>query len=110
MKELSGEHVLVRIYLGESDKYEGKPSYQAITEMLRQEKIRGVTVLRGILGYGARSHPHTMNILRLSQDLPIIIEIVDSQDNIDRVMPQIQKMAASGLITAEKVNVLRYGQ
>ncbi len=110
MKELNGEQILIRIYLGESDKYEGKPSYQAITELLRHEKIRGATVLRGILGYGAHSHPHTMNILRLSQDLPIIIEVVDSQENIDRVMPQIHKMAPSGLVTAEKVNVLRYGE
>lgn len=110
MKELSGEHVLIRIFLGESDKHEGKPTYQAITEMLRREKIRGATVLRGIIGYGAHSHPHTMNILRLSQDLPIVIEVVDSQENIDRVMPRIQEMAPSGLITLEKVNVLRYGQ
>jgi uncharacterized protein len=68
MKELSGEHILIRIFMGESDRYEGKPSYQAIVEMLRREKTRGATVLRGIAGYGAHSHPHTLNILRLSQD------------------------------------------
>ncbi|RJQ38035.1 MAG: DUF190 domain-containing protein [Dehalococcoidia bacterium] len=110
MKELSGEHILLRIFIGESDKQDGKPAYQALVEMLRHEKIRGATVLRGIVGYGAHSHPHTMNILRLSQDLPIIIEVVDSQENIDRVMPQIERIASSGLITMEKVRVLRYGQ
>ncbi len=110
VQEFSGRHILMRIYIGESDKYEGKPAYQAIVEVLRREKIRGATVLRGIMGYGAHSHPHTMNILRLSQDLPIVIEIVDSQENLVRVMPQIAKIAASGLITSEQVDVLRYGE
>ncbi len=79
MPELNGEQVLLRVFTGESDKQQGKPSYQAIVEMLRREKISGATVVRGILGYGAHSHPHTINILRLSQDLPIIVEVVDSQ-------------------------------
>ena len=109
MPELNGEQVLVRIYIGESDKQNGKPSYQVLVEMLRHEKISGATVLRGILGYGAHSHPHTANILRLSQDLPVIIEVVDSQENIDRVLPQIEQIAHGGLITMEKVQVLRYG-
>lgn len=109
MNELSGEQVLVRIYVGESDKSDGKPLYQAIVEMLRREKISGATVLRGIIGYGARSHLHTANILRLSQDLPIIIEVVDTGENIDRVLPQIEKSIGDGLITLEKVRVIRYG-
>ena len=110
-EQLSGEQVLLRIYIGESDKHNnGKPSYQALVEMLRHEKISGATVLRGILGYGAHSHPHTANILRLSQDLPVIIEVVDSQENIDRVLPQIEQIARSGLITMENVHVLRYGE
>ena len=109
MPELNGEQVLLRIYIGESEKHNGKPSYQALVEMLRHEKISGATVLRGILGYGAHSHPHTTNILRLSQDLPVIVEVVDSQENIDRVLPQIEQIARSGLITMEKVQVLRYG-
>ena len=109
MIELNGEHVLLRIYIGESDRLDGKPLYQALVEMLRREKISGATVLRGILGYGARSHLHTANILRLSQDLPIIIEVVDSQEAIDRILPQIEKVIGDGLITIEKIRVLRYG-
>ncbi len=109
MKEMNGEQVLLRVFIGESDKQHGKPSYQAIVEMLRREKISGATVLRGILGYGPHSQPHTINILRLSQDLPIIVEVVDTQENIDRVLPQIEEMAQDGLITMEKVHVIRYG-
>ncbi len=109
MRELNGEQVLMRIYIGESDKLDGKPLYQAVVEMLRQEKVSGATVLRGILGFGARSHLHTANILRLSQDLPIIIEIVDSQVIIDNVLPQIEQVIGDGLITLEKVHVIRYG-
>ena len=110
MEGMTGEHTLVRIYVGESDKHDGKPSYQAILEMLRREKIRGATVLRGIAGFGAHSHLHTANILRLSQDLPIVIEIVETKENIDKVLPAVQEIAASGIITTEKVQVIRYGE
>jgi len=108
MKELSGEHILLRIFLGESDKQDGKPTYQTLIEMLRREKISGATVFRGITGYGAHSHPHTANILRLSQDLPIVIEVVDSQENIQRVLPQIEQAIHGGLITMENVRVIKY--
>lgn len=108
MRELDGESVLMRIFIGESDRYQGKPLYHVLVEMLRSEKIAGATVLRGILGYGARSHLHTAHILRLSQDMPMIIEVIDSQDNIDRVLPEIEKLMEGGLITVEKVRVLRY--
>jgi len=108
MKEMSGEHILMRIMLGESDKQDGKPTYQALVEMLRRERISGATVLRGITGYGAHSHPHTTNILRLSQDLPIVIEVVDSKENIERVLPQIKQAIHGGLITMEKVRVIKY--
>jgi len=108
MQEMKGEQVLLRILLGESDKEGGKPTYQTIVEMLRREKIAGATVLRGITGYGAHSHPHTANILRLSQDLPIVVEVVDSQDNIDKVLPQIEALIHGGLITMEKVRVIKY--
>ncbi|MBN2076433.1 MAG: DUF190 domain-containing protein [Dehalococcoidales bacterium] len=108
MRELNGESVLMRIFIGESDKYQGKPLYQALVEMLRHEKIAGATVLRGVLGFGAKSHLHTAHILRLSQDMPIVVESVDSQDNIDWVLPQVEKMMGDGLITMEKVKVLRY--
>jgi PII-like signaling protein len=109
MKELSGEHVLLRVLIGESDKTHGKPTYQVIVEMLRHANISGATVLRGIMGYGAHSHPHTTNILRLSQDLPIVVEVVDSQENIERVLPQIQQVIGGGLITMENVRVIKYG-
>jgi PII-like signaling protein len=109
MRKLDGEQVLVRIFIGESDKIDGKPLYQALVEKLRQEQISGATVLRGILGYGARSIIHTANILQLSHDLPVIIEVVDTQENIDRVLPHIESVIGDGLITIEKVRVLHYG-
>jgi PII-like signaling protein len=109
MNALNGDQVLLRVYIGESDKHEGKPLYQWIVEMLRKEKIHGATVLRGILGFGAASHVHTTNILRLSQDLPLIVEVVDTQENIDRVLPQIEPYIGDGLITSEKVKVIKYG-
>jgi PII-like signaling protein len=109
MRKLDGEQVLVRIFIGESDKIDGKPLYQALVEKLRQEQISGTTVLRGILGYGARSIIHTANILQLSHDLPVIIEVVDTQENIDRVLPHIESVIGDGLITMEKVRVLHYG-
>jgi hypothetical protein len=108
MQKLNGEQVLMRIFIGESDKHQSKPLYQVLVEMLRREKIAGATVLRGILGFGAKSHLHTAHILRLSQDLPIVIEVVDSQENIDRILPQVEQVMGDGLITVEKVRVLRY--
>ena len=108
MKELDGESALMRIFIGESDKHDGKPLYQMLVEMLRGKGIAGATVLRGISGFGARSLLHTAHILRLSQDLPMIIEVVDTQENIDRVLPEIEKVMEGGLITVEKVKVLRY--
>lgn len=108
MRKLNGESVLMRVFIGESDKHEGKPLYQALVEMLRREKFAGATVLRGILGFGAKSHLHTAHILRLSQDMPIVVEVVDSQENIERIMPEVEKMMGDGLITLEKVRVLKY--
>jgi uncharacterized protein len=109
MDNLDGEQILLRIYIGESDKHEGKPLYQWLVEMLRREKICGATVLRGILGFGAASRIHSANILRLSQDLPLIVEVVDTRENIDRVLPQIEPYIGDGLITSEKVKVIKYG-
>lgn len=110
MRVIDGEQVLMRIFLGEADKYHGTPLYQALVELLRREKLAGATVLRGVLGFGAKSHLHTTHLLRLSQDMPMVVEVVDSQENIDRVMPQIDTMVGDGLITMEKVRVIRYGQ
>ncbi|MDK9700436.1 MAG: DUF190 domain-containing protein [bacterium] len=108
MRALTGEQILMRILIGESDRHHHQPLYQAIVEFLKQEKIAGATVFRGIMGFGAKSHLHTDHILRLSSDLPIVIEVVDSQENLDRVLPQLDEMISEGLITMEKVQVLRY--
>jgi PII-like signaling protein len=109
MEPMKGEQVLIRIFLGESDRTGGKPTYEVLVEMFRREKMRGATVLRGIMGYGAHSHPHTSGILRLSQDLPIVVEAVDIPENVERVLPKIEQMVNSGLITTEKVQVVWYG-
>ena len=108
MRNLNSKSVLMRIYLGESDISHGKPLYQIITEMLRSEKIAGATVFRGILGFGAKSHMHTANILRLSQDLPVVIEAVDSEENINRILSEVKKLMSGGLITTENIKVLLY--
>ena len=108
MRVLEGEQVLMRIFIGEADKHNGKPLYQVLLHLLQKEKMAGATVLRGISGFGAKSHMHTAHLLSLSQDLPMIIEVVDSQENIDRVMPAIDNIVNEGLVTLEKVNVVRY--
>jgi len=108
MRTLDGDQVLMRIFLGEADRDGTKPLYQALTERFREEQIAGVTVLRGIAGYGAKSHMHTAHLLRLSQDLPIVIEVVDTQENIERLLPMVDDMVADGLVTMERVRVLRY--
>ena len=88
MGTLEGDQILMRIFIGEADRYEGKAAYEEILQMLKREKIAGATVLRGIAGFGAKSHMHKASLLRLSQDLPIVIETVDTQENIERVMTQ----------------------
>ena len=85
-----------------------KKEYQTLVEMMRREKMAGATVFRGILGFGAKSHLHAAHILRLSQDMPVLIEVIDTQDNIDRILPEVEKLMGDGLITIDKVNVLRY--
>ena len=108
MRVLDGEQVLMRIFVGEDDRHDSKPLYRALVELFRKEKLAGATVLRGILGFGAKSHLHTAHLLRLSQDLPIVIEVVDTQEHIDRVLPAVDTMVKEGLVTMEKVRVLRY--
>jgi len=108
MRILDGEQILMRIFIGEGDKHGQQPLYRALVELLRREKLAGATVLRGVLGFGAKSHLRTAHLLRLSQDLPMVIEVVETQENIDRVLPQIDGMVGEGLITMEKVRVLRY--
>jgi len=108
MRVLNGQQVLMRIFIGEADKIGSQPLYQALIELFRKEKLAGATVLRGITGFGAKSHLHSAHLLRLSQDLPIVVELVDSQEHIDRILPEVDRMVAEGLITMEKVHVLRY--
>jgi uncharacterized protein len=105
---LEGEGTLLRIFIGESDRWHGKPLYEAIVALARSEGLAGVTVLRGIEGFGADSHLHTARILRLSQDLPIVIEMVDTADNIARVLPLFDGMIGEGLVTTERVHVVAY--
>src|SRR5882672_208136 len=101
--------VLLRIFLGEGDRYQGKPLYEAIVMKAREMHLAGATVLRGPMGFGHSSRIHTAKILRLSEDLPIVIEIVDSEDKINPFVTILDGMIGSGLITLEKVQVLRYG-
>jgi uncharacterized protein len=101
---------LLRIFFGEDDKFENMPVYEAIVLKAREMHLAGATVLRGPMGYGHSSHIHTTKILRLSQNLPIVIEIVDAQDKIEAFLPVLDRMMSSGLVTLEKVQVLQYGK
>lgn len=106
--KLEGTGLLLRIYLGESDGGHGKPLYQAILERMRERGLAGATVLRGIEGFGAKQHLHTTRILSLSEDLPILIEAVDTEEKIRAIIPEIDEMLGDGLITLEKVEVITY--
>jgi PII-like signaling protein len=106
--KLSGEGVLVRIFIGESDHWHGKPLYEAIVLRAREEGIAGVTVVRGIEGYGATSHLRTTRLLELSSDLPVVIEIVDHADRIESFMPKLDEMVGDGLVTTERVHIVTY--
>lgn len=99
---------LLRIFVGESDTHEGRPVYQAIVETLRREGLAGATVLRGIEGFGKSSRLHTAHILRLSEDLPIVIECVDTADKIEAILPTLDAMIGDGLVTLERVDVRVY--
>ena len=99
---------LLRMFIGESDKWKGKPLYEAIVLKAREIGVAGATMLRGMMGYGAASRLHTAKILRLSEDLPIVIEIVDSAEKIGALLPVIEEMVQEGLITLENVRVLQY--
>jgi PII-like signaling protein len=107
--QIPRDAVLLRIFIGESERSDHKPLYEAIVLKARELQMGGATVLRGPMGFGKSSHLHSAKILRLSEDLPIVIEIVDSQAKIDAFIPVLDKMMGSGLITVEKVQVLQYG-
>lgn len=101
---------LLRIYVDESCRYEGKPVYEAVVETCRREGIAGASVFRGIMGYGADQKIHAQRVLRLSADLPVMVEIVDSPENIDLLIPLIEAMIEDGLMTVENVQVIRYSR
>src|SRR5213080_2128718 len=101
-----GERTLMRVFIGESDKYHGKPLYEALLERFRSKGLAGATVLRGVAGFGASSKMHTDKVLRLSIDLPIIIEIVETEEAIQGILPDLSEMIGGGLITLEKANVI----
>jgi PII-like signaling protein len=103
-----GEGKLLRIFVGESDTWHGKPLYQAIVERVRVEGLAGATVTRGIEGFGASSRIHTSRILRLSEDLPVVVEIVDTAEQIDRILPLLDEMVSEGIVTLERVEVIAY--
>ena len=99
---------LLRIFIGEQDKWHGQPLYEAIVLAAKKDKMAGATVLKGCMGFGCKSHMHTAKLLRLSEDLPMVIEIVDSEEKINNFLPHLDEMVQEGLITLEKVNVIMY--
>lgn len=107
--EIPQDAMLLRIFIGEDDRCDGHPLYEAVVLKAREHHLAGATVLRGSMGFGKSSRLHTTKILRLSEDLPLIIEIVDSEATIRAFLPELDKMMGSGLVTLEKVQVLRYG-
>jgi PII-like signaling protein len=109
--QIPKQAVLLRIFIGEDDRFGTSPLYEAIVLKARELHLAGATVLRGPMGFGKSSRLHTAKILRLSEDLPLVIEIIDSEDNINRFLPVLDEMmTTSGLITLEKVQVLQYGE
>ena len=108
MTRLDGEGTLLRVFIGETDRWHGKPLYEAIVRMAREEGVAGATVMRGIEGFGANSHLHTARILRLSENLPVVVEIVDTTEHIERILPRLDEMVGDGLVTTEKVHVVTY--
>jgi PII-like signaling protein len=108
MSKLIGENVLMRIFIGEGDRYEHQPLYEALVELLRKEGFAGATVLRGLCGFGANRVFHSQRLLDLSADLPLIVEVVDTEAKINAIMPRIDAMMGGGMITLEKATVIRY--
>ncbi len=106
--KLPQQGCLLRIFIGESDRWHGRPLYEAIVLKARELHLAGATVLRGPMGFGAHSRLHTAKVLRLSEDLPIVVEIVDSRDKVDTLLPHVDEMVDEGLVTLEKVEVIKY--
>jgi PII-like signaling protein len=108
MRVLDGEQVLARIFIGESDRWHHRPLSIALVERLRREGFAGATVFHGVAGFGARSVLHTAHVLRLSEDLPVVIEVVDTAAQMDRLIPILDEMVSEGLVTLERARVLKY--
>ena len=106
--KLPEEGMLLRIFIGELDKHEGKPLYEQIVLKARELGLAGATVLRSMMGFGAGSRMHSVKILRLSEDLPIVIELVDTQENLDKLLPFVDKTVTEGLVTLEKIKIIKY--
>jgi uncharacterized protein len=106
--KVEGEGKLLRIFIGESDTWHGKPLYQAIVRRLREAGMAGATVLRGIEGFGAHSVLHSARILRLSEDLPLVIEVADTRERIEQALPLLDEMVDEGLVTIEDIHILAY--
>jgi PII-like signaling protein len=105
---LPEDGMLLRIFIGESDKHRGRPLYESIVLKAREDGLAGATVLRGLMGYGAHSRVHTAKVLRLSEDLPIVVEIVDTEEKLRALLPWLDEVIAEGMVTLEKARVLRY--
>jgi uncharacterized protein len=108
MMKMPADGKLLRIFIGEADKWEGRPLYEEIVLLARKNGLAGATVLKGFMGFGCKSHMHTTKLLRLSEDLPIIIEIVDSEEKISQFLPLLDTLVKEGLITLEKAHVIMY--
>lgn len=106
--KLEGEAKLLRIFVGESDRHGGRPLYEAIVLEAKRQGLAGATVFKGFMGFGAHSRIHTAKVLQLSEDLPVMIEIVDSEEKIRAFLPTLDGMVKEGLVTLEKVEVIRY--
>lgn len=110
MRKLEGEQTLMRIFIGENDRFGHRPLYEALLELLRSDGFAGATVLKGAAGFGAHSVVHSDKLLRLSNDLPLVVEVVDSREKIDAVLPRLDEMLKGGLVTLEKAHVIRYSE
>lgn len=106
--KISGDGQLLRIFIGESDQWHGRPLYEALILKARSMGLAGATMMRGLMGYGAASRIHTAKLLRLSEDLPVVVEIVDSEDKINAFLPAIDEMVQEGLVTLEAIRVIQY--
>lgn len=110
MPMIESEQTLMRIFIGENDRWEHRPLYQALVELFRREGFAGATVLKGAMGFGAHSVTHTDKLLRLSSDLPVVVEVIESSERIEALLPRLDGMLQGGLITLEKARVLRFGK